>query len=470
MCGEEMDPIKVLQAKLDLKNQEKEIIRLQIQKAKLDAQMSRLKLQARGVVDESLIPADMLSGGKVQATDLKTQEHKRLLEWLAENCDMSYKVAFDVPDPEVHVGAHCAILGHMLQWRLSVQGGVKLSIPLENEMMITEIFRKSKLGLLGNDELEQFAEDWLLVTTDLAQADNVVTPALFLIHKESQKAIVVSAWPSISVAEQPSPPTASFDPTAFFSRAAPILRPPLVEQPTPLVEAAEGDSSTQQLEEAEALLFIGTAGEVNRLTCPAAGGMLWTRDCGPLGILSRPLKDLGVRFSQVNEQFTLSGPFGFTVVAKPLPGQMQRWFVCGLVALALEHGVSVRRCITPVRRNSAALEEMEVPASCCEEAPAPSCDEAEPASQRRDRSMSWTSGERVEVQYNGSWFQGVLQATQGEVAHVQCDVDESGVITVAPLESVRHADYNEHLTEGQNATFPTSARHHGDFNTHPRQC
>jgi len=333
---------------------------------------------------------------------------------------------------------------------LSVQGGVKLSVPLEAEGVLTEIFRMTKLGLLGTVELEEFAEDWLLVTTDLV-ADNVVTPALFLIHRESRKAIVVSAWPNICVAEQPLPRTVTFDPVAFFNRAPQSLLPmPLCS--SPLVEAAGGHSPLQHLE----VVFIGMGGEVNKLSCPTADIMLWTRECGPLRALCRPVKELGVRFSQVNEQFTLSGPFGFTVIAHPLPGQMQHWFVCRLVALALEHGVNVRRCSTPVRRNTMSHEETKVAAPSWEdsqEATAPSCDGVEgsgPAlvARHHARRMSWSSGDRVEVAQNGSWLQGVLQATQGEVAHVQCDVDESGVITVAPLESIRHGGINDHLTEG----------------------
>jgi len=53
-----------------------------------------------------------------------------------------------------------------------------------------------------------------------------------------------------------------------------------------------------------------------------------------------------------------------------------------------------------------------------------------------------SSGEIVEVKYKGNWLRGVLQAVQGEVAHVKCDVDEKGVITVAPLNRVRLADFD----------------------------
>lgn len=49
------------------------------------------------------------------------------------------------------------------------------------------------------------------------------------------------------------------------------------------------------------------------------------------------------------------------------------------------------------------------------------------------------SGDRVEVEYEGHWFTGTLQSVEGEIANVKCDVDSPGVITVAPLTSVRHA-------------------------------
>lgn len=47
------------------------------------------------------------------------------------------------------------------------------------------------------------------------------------------------------------------------------------------------------------------------------------------------------------------------------------------------------------------------------------------------------TGDRVEVEYEGRWFEGVLRWATSESAHVQCDADAPGVITVAPLSSVR---------------------------------
>mmetsp|Transcript_9252 Transcript_9252/g.21712 ORF Transcript_9252/g.21712 Transcript_9252/m.21712 type:complete len:319 (+) Transcript_9252:74-1030(+) len=49
------------------------------------------------------------------------------------------------------------------------------------------------------------------------------------------------------------------------------------------------------------------------------------------------------------------------------------------------------------------------------------------------------TGDRVEVEYRGQWFSGLLQGVDNNLANIQCDVDSPGVITVAPLTSVRPA-------------------------------
>uniref|UniRef100_A0A7S4T415 Uncharacterized protein n=1 Tax=Alexandrium monilatum TaxID=311494 RepID=A0A7S4T415_9DINO len=49
------------------------------------------------------------------------------------------------------------------------------------------------------------------------------------------------------------------------------------------------------------------------------------------------------------------------------------------------------------------------------------------------------TGDRVEVEYQGEWFSGLLQGVDTNLANIQCDVDSPGVITVAPLTSVRPA-------------------------------
>lgn len=408
--GHEQRP---LQMKLDAKMVEAERLRCEIQKANLETQMLKLQLQVRGIADDSLIPAGMATGGKPRAADLKCSEHKRLVEWLAQNVDLTCKQAYNVPEPEVNVGGHQALLGRMIQWRLNVPGGLRLSVPFESEMEFVDVLLKTRAEQLELEKLEAFADDWLLVTTDLV-TDNLATPALFLIHNESQKAIVVSAWPSVNVAPPPAPPVAIFDPAAFFSRPA----------PTPCVTLPDISSLPH-------VIFLGADGLVSRLHSSEC--MLWSQ-----GLESRQVTELGVSFS-ITDQFTLTGPFGACVISEPAPGPFQRFLVCGLVTLALEHGVRVQRSSTPTP------EELS-----CEEAQS----DGEFTTSGRPRSMS--SGDQVEVQYKGSWLRGILQDVKGEIAHVKCDVDESDVITLAPLDRVRPADFNMECSEADGEHFAES--------------
>jgi len=443
-CTDDSDAERALQAKLYEKSEEALRIRIEIQRSKLDTQMMRLQLQVQGIEDGSLIPSGMGTGGKLRASDLKWSEHKRLLEWLAENIDMSSKQAFNVPDPEVNVGGHRALLGQMVQWILNVPGGLRLSAPVETERDLLDILQKTASGLVGTEQIEEFADDWLLVTTDLV-ADSVATPALFLIHKQSQKAIVVSAWPNIFV-EQPAaqPVAACFDPATFFQQ----LPPPLPTSPEGMV----GLSGEPEVS------FIGREGTLSRLHCPAEGGMFWSIDGGAgQGLLSRQVEELGVSFS-LDEQFTIAGPFGFAVIADPMPGPMQRWLMCGLVALALDRGVRVHRSRTPTVAAPACAEAAPSCADACEEGAE---SDSAPVTFRRRRIMS--SGDSVEVKYKGSWLKGVLQAVQGEMAHVKCDVDENGVITVAPLNRVRLADFDIESAEPERVESALESLTEGGF-------
>mmetsp|Transcript_62800 Transcript_62800/g.141857 ORF Transcript_62800/g.141857 Transcript_62800/m.141857 type:complete len:322 (-) Transcript_62800:221-1186(-) len=55
-----------------------------------------------------------------------------------------------------------------------------------------------------------------------------------------------------------------------------------------------------------------------------------------------------------------------------------------------------------------------------------------------------STGDRVEVEYEGQWFAGVIEWVDGDIANVKCDVDSPGVITVAPLTNVRPARAAQH--------------------------
>jgi len=62
-----------------------------------------------------------------------------------------------------------------------------------------------------------------------------------------------------------------------------------------------------------------------------------------------------------------------------------------------------------------------------------------PSIHERRLFATWSSGDRVEVQWEGEWFAGALQWVQGDIATVKCDVDEPGVTTDACITLVRPA-------------------------------
>jgi len=51
--------------------------------------------------------------------------------------------------------------------------------------------------------------------------------------------------------------------------------------------------------------------------------------------------------------------------------------------------------------------------------------------------LSAFRGDYVEVKHRGEWLTGVLELVDGDAAHVRCDVNVSGGLTIAPLCDVR---------------------------------
>jgi hypothetical protein len=386
-----------LQVKLNEKEEEAERIRGEIERAKLDAQLLRLQLQAHGIFDESLIPPDMMSGGMPKPSEVPYLEIKRLLSWLADNCDMTNKQSFLVPEPEVRVGNDTVYLGHMSQWHLRVSGDLRFSIPFENEAELVEMLRKARKDTLDDDELALFARNWVCMTTEL-HTDTTPMPALFLINQSSHRACVVSSWPKVPVLAAQQSPQASFDPRSFFGcskSAEPSTSSNTVMQ-TPLLQRAEEVS------------FVDTEGYASVMVS-TDGRLAWARsrhDCVPDELL---VEEIGVSFD-ANDEFTVTGPHGPCIINDPPAGPAQRWLVNGMVAVALEHGVRISS--SGVQR--IALED-----------------------DLLDNSL--IAGDTVEVLYGEHWLRGVLEAVDGAVAHIRCDVDTNGAITRAPLDRVRLA-------------------------------
>jgi hypothetical protein len=404
-----------LQVKLNEKEVEAERIRGEIERAKLDAQLLRLQLQAHGIFDESLIPPDMMSGGLPKPSEVPYLEIKRLLSWLADNCDMANKLSFRVPEPEVRVGNDTVYLGHMSQWPLRVSGDLRFSIPFENETELVELLRKARKDALDDDALAVFARNWVCLTTEL-HADTTPMPALFLINQSSHRACVVSSWPNVPATLAAQQVTqASFDPRSFFGCS----------------KSAESQTCTNTiiqtplLQRAEEVSFVDTEGYACVMVSTDAG-LAWARSRHDSEREERLVEDIGVSFDS-NDEFTVTGPYGRCIINDPPPGPAQRWLVNGMVAVALEHGVRVSS--SGVQR--IALED-----------------------DLLDNSL--IAGDTVEVLWDGEhWLRGVLEAVDGAMAHIRCDVDTNGAITRAPLDRVRLAGLslqgaaeNEHVPGG----------------------
>lgn len=402
-----VDALSPLQVKLNEKEEEAERIRAEIERAKLDAQLLRLQLEAHGIYDESLIPPDLMSGGLPKTSEVPYLEIKRLFSWLAENCDMATKASFMVPDPEVQVGSDTVYLGHMSQWKLRVSGDLRFSVPFECESELLKLLRKARTDTIDDDELERFARNWVLTTTEL-HTEATPMPALFLINQSSQRACVVSSWPKVPVPQLPQAQT-SFDPGSFFCSI----------KPTESTMASNCVWQTPLPQQAEEVSFVDTDGYACKMVSLEVG-LAWERTRGDDAPEQRLVEEIGVSFDMM-EQFTVSGPYGPCVINDPFPGPGQRWLVNGMVALALEHGIKVlsNGCRLPTDDMSDILDDHLI------------------------------AGDAVEVLYGEHWLRGVLQAVHGEIAHIRCDVDTNGAITRAPLDRVRPASLRFEGPEGE---------------------
>jgi len=288
-------------------------------------------------------------------------------------------------------------LGHMSQWSLRVPGDLRFSIPFECEPELVALLRKARTDNMNEDELERFARHWVLMSTEL-HSDHGPIPAMWLINQSSHRACVVSSWPSIPAPiVQQIPEATPFDPGSFFGSSK-SSQPPISSSIclTPLPQQPEQVSFVDR--EGYACTFVN-----------ADTGLAWARSREDSPCEHRLVEEIGVSFD-AHDAFTITGPYGACTISDPLPGPAQRWLVNGMVAVALEHGVRVLSNGVA----SIALEDDLLDGSLIE-------------------------GDTVEVLYGEHWFKGVLQAVHGEVAHVRCDVDTNGAITIAQLDRVRLA-------------------------------
>lgn len=413
----------VLRESLEAKSMEAAALTAEVQRVRLEAQMMRMQLLAQGVKDESTIPADLRAGGSLEEPGLKFLEQRRLLEWLAEVCDLTSRKTCNVVG-DLCVAGYKAVIGHGVQWPLSVPDGLSLTIPIELESAIVGMLSKARRSLLSLDEFERFATEWDMLSVEMCVEGDTM-PGLFLVRREDSAAIVVSAWPKLPSAIGVPSSCSSFDAGKFF----------------------EGMSDMKP--DTAKAVFFGHDGLANTLSFSRSGAVQWEQE----GRGSQQMHEIGIDFrvceSPEYEHFSLTGPFGRITIADPLPGSAQREIVEEIVSLSLEHGLHVHHARSP---SSTAVRDSTTSSvlAVAPDAVRPVCRlstgpllVAVSEHVEHPQTPPVSKGDSVEVQYQGKWFTGVLQGVQGEFALVSCDVDDPDIITVAPLRKVRAASFDE---------------------------
>jgi len=151
--------------------------------------------------------------------DSSNVELKELIRWLSDSVDMSHEILFSVGG-EVMVGRHRVYLGRMVNWSLT-SGNLRLSVPADLRTDIVRLLTSTRdRGHTNGFEVEQFSEKWTMVGAEAlaTSTSGESVPAIFLIHQETAKTVVVANWPSTD--REPRPKKAVLSPSSHFKRPA----------------------------------------------------------------------------------------------------------------------------------------------------------------------------------------------------------------------------------------------------------
>lgn len=214
---------EALQAGLEAKRAEALLLRARLRAARLGTEHLRLRL---GAAEPSLVPTRMNAGSGAPEPQ-QLSELRSLLQWLVESVDLSRHVVFDCGG-EVTVGGRRVLLQRMATWQLSggVPGGhsdaqLKLSVPLDLQAEIAGMLAAARQqgGRMDEAVVQRLADAWEMVGTEVVSAAmGCPEPAIFLVHRESARAITVTQWPSVEFAR--AAPGGGFDPDRHFARLA----------------------------------------------------------------------------------------------------------------------------------------------------------------------------------------------------------------------------------------------------------
>lgn len=266
-CGSETPPKLQdgLRAHIASKRTEAALLRERLRSARLSAQQARLHLQALGVADPGLVPSSVRAGSGIPEPP-QLSEFRSLLQWLAESVDLTHRVVFDCGG-EVLVGGRRVLLQRMAAWQLLGCGApegtgtcgnsrLKLSVPLDLQEEIAGLLTAARArGNVDEAVVQRLADSWEAVGTEVVSAAmGCPEPAIFLVHRETARAITVTRWPSVEFAC--GGPGGAFDPERHFARLAagppePAMPhkaqlPPPTPGPEPALGVAPGPGPAQE--------------------------------------------------------------------------------------------------------------------------------------------------------------------------------------------------------------------------------
>jgi len=285
MQDREVTPDSELEQKLRVKRSELDELQVNLHAIRCQNAHKRVCLQHCGDTRQSLVPAQLRSGGSIvggpgsTSIDMGQQlEMRSLLKWVVDNVDLSQQAVFecgghavDVVVANRRVVLHCMAAwclqendtSNVLEGALGRSSGLnmtKLSVPVDIQADIFNLVSTARVkGDVSDLDAERWTAEWEIIGAEVVTAGSgLPEPAIFLVRRRDAQAIVIAQWPSIDFARPLIPSrdwahAGGFDPWAHFQRLS-------SSSPFSLVQPAE----TIPGKEAVAAITVGEKVEVHR--------------------------------------------------------------------------------------------------------------------------------------------------------------------------------------------------------------
>lgn len=218
MLGEDVDVEAMEELQLDYEERCSEVaeLRAELRVAHIEAQKLRLRLQAAGARNTSLVPAELRPGPGASG-DGRAGDLGGLLKWLAEHVDVTAasagwggglpRAAMLGISCNIALGGRPVNLDRVVQWRLDLPGDLRLSVPAALETEIAGLLLAARAACGGGEEEQrrfeaaarQATDAWEVVATELGRPDALgeSQPAVLLAHRDTSEGLLVATWPSV---------------------------------------------------------------------------------------------------------------------------------------------------------------------------------------------------------------------------------------------------------------------------------